>query len=268
MRMTKGSNGIGDVTNLRQLGSKMEGIRLCWALVVSAGAHAALLFAALPVADRFDHHVVNAAPFSLDVRIATAPRPVVVPREILPARPDRSKKFQSALAEVREADATPPALEPAMPEEQPVKPLAEAEEEQYDSTVSVADTLYAGPLPQRLEGDWTSGEFRRDKELDRPPQAIRLGLPEYPEAALDAKATGSILVALLVDEAGQVVGAEAVDAAEEFFDYRDKVAEALRESTFTPGMRDGVAVKAMSFQRVYFALQVARPGASSRATQP
>jgi hypothetical protein len=171
-------------------------------------------------------------------------------------------------AEVREADAAPPALEPAMPEEQPVKPLIEAEEEQYDSTVSVADTLYAGPLPRRLEGDWTSGEFLRDKDLDVPPQAIQLGLPEYPEAALDAKATGSILVALLVDETGRVVGAEAMDAAEEFYEYRDRVAEVMRESTFAPGMRDGVAVKAMSFQRVYFALQVARPAASNHATRP
>jgi hypothetical protein len=268
MRMTKGSNGIGDVTNLRQLGSKMEGIRLCCALVVSVFAHAVLLFAALPVADRFEHQVVNAAPFSLDVRIATAPQPVLVQRETLPPRPDQARKFQSPLAEVREADAAPPALEPAMPEEQPVKPLIEAEEAQYDSTVSVADTLYAGPLPRRLEGDWTSGEFLRGKDLDVPPQAIQLGLPEYPEAALDAKATGSILVALLVDEAGRVVGAEAMDAAEEFYEYRDRVAEALRESTFTPGMRDGVAVKAMSFQRVYFALQVARPAASDHATRP
>lgn len=243
--------------NLRQLGSKAEGARLVWALAGSGLAHALLLFAALPVTDRFDYQMVNAAPFSLNVQIAAAPEPVVALRNIPPPRRMRSEKLESPLAESREVSESPPALEPAEPEEQPVTP-AVVEVEQYDPAVSVSESAYAGPLPRRLDGGWTSGEFLRDKQLDEHPRAIQIALPEYPAAALEAKAEGTILVALLVDESGRVVDAAPLDAAELLTAYAGMVADALRHSTFVPAVRDGVAVKAMFFQRVHFALQVTR----------
>lgn len=258
---------MGDVaenlTNLRQVGSKMEGRRLCWALVASVSVHAALLLSALPVIARFDHHMVNAAPFSLDVRIAAAPQPVQAPREVPPPKRTVARKVTSPLAESREVEASAPAPDPVLPDEAPIKPLVEGQE-QLDGSVSVAADPYSGPLPRRLEGDWTGGEFLREKDLDRPAQAIQLAVPQYPPAALAVGTTGFILVALLVDETGRVVAAEALDTSEELLEYRDLVAGSLLQSTFLPALREGQPVKGMVFQRVHFALRVTQPEPARR----
>jgi outer membrane biosynthesis protein TonB len=89
-------------------------------------------------------------------------------------------------------------------------------------------------------------------KLDASPKAIRIAVPTYPLQALESGVGGWILITLLLDEQGAVINSAAIQSSEGLFEYRDAVAQAMLQSAFSPGMRDGNPVRTVIFQTVTF----------------
>jgi hypothetical protein len=119
--------------------------------------------------------------------------------------------------------------------------------------VSVAETLYLRPIPSRANSSLlATGEFRRSSELTEQPETIRLQIPHYPQPAHEQGLSGWVLVMLMVDENGKVLETAAVDSSEAFGEFRQGVAQEMRNSFFIPGKLDGRAVKTLVFAMVGF----------------
>ena|SRR6185295_7488517 len=144
----------------------------------------------------------------------------------------------------KETAATPP-VTPAVPEQ--------VQTSLPQPGVSVAETLYLRPIPSRANSALLeTGEFHRSSELTEQPQTIRMQIPEYPQPAKEQSLSGWVLVMLLVDENGKVLETAAVDSSEVFGEFRQDIAQEMRESSFIPGKLDGQAVKTLVFAMVGF----------------
>jgi TonB family protein len=89
------------------------------------------------------------------------------------------------------------------------------------------------------------------RELDVfpvPREALRF---EYPQRAASEKVSGTVLVTMLIDEAGTVESV-VLERAEPAGYFEDAVRGVLGTMTFSPGWRDGRAVKSRVLLRVEF----------------
>jgi len=242
-----------DVTNGRETAKSADAERIAWAVLASVLLHAVLFVAGPRSADHLAFYLVDAAPFALSVRIAPLPerRAPPSPPSVQPAAESRSAPEEALPIPEQEPEQQEQAQPP---EASPIAPVQPQEIELHPQ-VRIRDTAYLQPLPARLNRTpWSTGDYAREKELEEKPQPLVLAVPDYPGDARKAGVSGSVLVALLVDEAGRVVEAEAVDSEESLGPYRHEVAGVLRNSVFLPGRRGGEAVKSMVFQLVVFDL--------------
>ena len=85
-----------------------------------------------------------------------------------------------------------------------------------------------------------------------PPHMSRQATAQYPPIARVQRLQGSVVVAALVNENGQVVETRVVTSASPILNTA--ASDSIRRSTFTPATKDGVRVKSWSTVRVDFKL--------------
>lgn len=102
------------------------------------------------------------------------------------------------------------------------------------------------------------------KQVDVHPRAVNSIRPDYPAIAVDGEIEGSVVLLLLIDEAGNVKEASVAEAQpEEVFD--ESALAAFRMARFTPAQKNGRAVKSRVLIRVSYELD--KPG-KPRFIQP
>mgnify|MGYP006280549545 FL=1 len=144
-------------------------------------------------------------------------------------------------AKVRET-APAPVIEPRKPVESKPEPKSE---------LPVAKDVPSAP---------TSGievPFIRDptyypaKQLDVYPQPLTAIKLDYPESAASARVDGRVVVLLLIDEFGIVNDASIVEAQPEGY-FEDAALAVFRAARFTPGQKQGRAVKSRVLLQVKY----------------
>lgn len=228
--------------------------RFAVALAVSFGLHILLALAVPAPAMHVDYLLAQAAPPALSVRLAN-PSP---PAEAGGPPPPRIDLRKADIPTSKARIETPAVAGEERPGESP--PKAPPAEPATYAGITVTDATYSGPLPPRAVNFEGSSEYLRKPEVDEPPVAQDIAVPEYPSDAVNREAGGTVLVALFIDEEGRVVHAAAVSASEPLFEFMDGVARALSHSVFTPARRAGVPVKSLIFQAVRMDPAVPAPG--------
>lgn len=76
--------------------------------------------------------------------------------------------------------------------------------------------------------------------------------PEYPAAAFDARIEGSVVLAALVSEEGEVLAVETLDSSAPGVGFEAAAEGAIRQWRFEPGEKDGERIAAYSVVRLSF----------------
>ena len=90
-----------------------------------------------------------------------------------------------------------------------------------------------------------SGDYLTLSEVDVKPVAITQVAPAYPPDLQRAHFGGTVMISILVDERGRVIGAE-IDGKENQSadaEFGAAALAAVRQWRFKPGLKDGVPVK-------------------------
>jgi TonB family protein len=109
----------------------------------------------------------------------------------------------------------------------------QADAVQIRETVRFDESLPPPPAPTQTVFDVYG--------LDEPPQPIVQVQPEYPEKAKKAKLEGSVIVAVVVDENGDVIDASIHHSSNPIFN--DAALEAAKKMKFKPGRLKDKPVK-------------------------
>jgi outer membrane biosynthesis protein TonB len=224
------------------------GPRMTLAIALSFLLHALLLLIVPGPAPHIDYLLVRAAPPALSVHIA----PLRVPADPGSLPPVRIEPLKPPVPVQKARNETPADLvgkEPDIPA--PPEPVQVAPEPASYAGVNVESVLYLGPLPARAGEFEDSAEYLRESQVDEPPVAVDIAVPEYPRAAAQDKVGGIVLVAIFIDEDGHVVRAAPVHSSEYLFEFSDGIAKAMTHSTFKPARKEGEAVKSLIFQAVH-----------------
>ena len=171
----------------------------------------------------------------------TSPVPDERPGAIL-SRPGPGLELPAAVPETRELPV-------------PAEQQASSGEPGPPFGVRLVETLFLRPYPRRFtdSNPLLKGQgYIRDADLDERPKPITLVYPDYPATRLGRKVEGWVVVAFFLDEKGAVVHTAPVESTEEFRPHESTLIEALRKSTFTPGMVKGKPVKSITFQTLRF----------------
>jgi TonB family protein len=116
----------------------------------------------------------------------------------------------------------------------------------YEATAEkFLNSFTLAPLAPALDA---GGRVQGAKNLPRAPirggiingKAVSKPSPRYPAAAREAGVTGTVEVAVIIDEEGKVIGAEAVSGPAEL---REASVEAARKARFSPTRLSGQPVK-------------------------
>ena len=89
------------------------------------------------------------------------------------------------------------------------------------------------------------------RELDIYPHALKPIRPAYPQAAREARVAGSVILLVLIDEAGRVLGTSVADAAPSGV-FEQAAQQALADSTFYPAQKDGRTVRSRILVKLEF----------------
>ena len=89
------------------------------------------------------------------------------------------------------------------------------------------------------------------KDLDIYPQASKRITAVYPEVARDSKVAGSVMLLVLIDEAGRVVGTSVMDATPDGL-FEKAAQQALANAAFYPAQKDGRMVRSRVLIKVEF----------------
>ena len=89
------------------------------------------------------------------------------------------------------------------------------------------------------------------KDLDIYPQASKRITAVYPEVARDSKVAGSVMLLVLIDEAGRVVGTSVMDATPDGL-FEQAAQQALANAAFYPAQKDGRMVRSRVLIKVEF----------------
>ena len=114
-------------------------------------------------------------------------------------------------------------------------------------TPSAAAPAASAAPPSILPGP----RYYRTKELDAPPGIMVRVEPEYPEAAARRMLSGKVRIRLLIDEAGVVEWVEVLSADPPGY-FESSAQRAFGAARFSPGMKDGRAVKVQLLLEVVF----------------
>jgi TonB family protein len=163
-----------------------------------------------------------------------------------PARPVPAPVQQAA------AQQPPPAAAPAPVQEtpRPVPPAAAPAEPEPQPAVTRPAPAAAAPAPQRASvGDLVAA----GAEGLTAPRMTRRGSVPYPSMARMQKVEGTVITSVLVSESGQVLDVKILRGISRG-GLNEAAEQAMRRSTFTPGNKDGVRVKAWVTVPVEFKL--------------
>ncbi len=86
------------------------------------------------------------------------------------------------------------------------------------------------------------------------PRLLRLSTPEYPLLARQQRVEGLVLMSVLVSEKGQVMQIRLLRGVNKPVGLNEAAEAAVRRSSFAPGMKDGVHVKAWMTVPINFKL--------------
>lgn len=114
------------------------------------------------------------------------------------------------------------------------------------ATPGVGETASASPPPVLR-----SPRYFRTLELDAPPGIMARVEPEYPEAAARRMLSGKVKIRLLIDESGYVERVEILQADPPGY-FESSVQKAFGAARFSPGMKDGRAVRVQLLLEVEF----------------
>ena len=99
------------------------------------------------------------------------------------------------------------------------------------------------------------------RELDVRPGITRHVEPAYPEAAARRNLSGKVVIRLYIDSKGRVERVQTLRARPPGY-FEQSVEHAFREARFTPGMKDGHAVKTKMTIEVSFDSPQPKPGSA------
>jgi protein TonB len=157
-----------------------------------------------------------------------------------PARPTPAPAQQ-------QAQVPPPVAAPVQEAPRPVPTATLAPEP------AVAETRPppAAPAPQRArEGDLIAA----GTEGLTPPHITRRGTVPYPPMARMQKVEGTVITSVLVSETGNVMEVRILRGVSRAVGLNEAAQQAMRRSSFQPGSKDGVRVKAWVTVPVEFKL--------------
>lgn len=170
-----------------------------------------------------------------------APAPPVTPRT-QPASADDSGVSAAALDQQRREASR---QEPAVP---------------TPATASAAPTLpptvtQPAPQPAALAAAHVvrEGDVIDLADLDTVPKAVTAIRPQYPPLAVRQRIEGTVLLTALVSETGEVLDVRVLRGVNKF-GLDEAAVRALKQTRFTPGMKDGKRVKVWYPQSVQFKL--------------
>jgi TonB family protein len=149
----------------------------------------------------------------------------------------------------QQAQATPPPV--AAPVQEAPRPTPQVTATQAPEP-TVAETRPApAPAAQRArEGDLVAA----GTEGLTPPRITRRGTVPYPPMARMQKVEGTVITSVLVSETGSVIEVRVLRGVTRAVGLNEAATQAMRRSTFQPGSKDGVRVKAWVTVPVEFKL--------------
>ena len=136
--------------------------------------------------------------------------------------------------------APAPAPQPVAPAPQPV----------VESRPAPAPQPAAAEAPRTREGDL----IPPGTEGLAPAHITRQAVPVYPPLARAQRIEGTVVVSVLVSEAGRVLDAKVLSGVNRPGGINDSALQAVRNSTFSAGTKDGVRVKSWTTVVVSFKL--------------
>ena len=98
------------------------------------------------------------------------------------------------------------------------------------------------------------GDLVASSELDRPPQIASVVKPEYPSIARRMNISGTVVLSVLVTETGRVEDVKVVRDPGRNVGLPQAAEKAVRQWTFVPAQKDGVAVKTWYMVPIPFVL--------------
>lgn len=196
--------------------------RFVLALVASLALHLALAFGVRIKAVQ----PVGRVPVTMEVRIERAPQ----------------TRIKAPPLTVNAADATGKKPEEPKPDE--IKPAPQSPEP-TESAPAILPTL---DIPLLEDPTWYSA-----KQVDVHPTALYPIQPDYPGKAAEQGVGGSVVLLLLIDEAG-VVKEVSVEEANPEGVFEESALAAFRNARFAPAQKNGRAVKSRMLIRVDYEL--------------
>jgi len=157
------------------------------------------------------------------------------------AQPAASRPAPQPAAAAPQPVAAAPVPQPVAPAPQPVAPAPQP--------VAPAPQP-AAETPRVHEGDLVAA----GTEGLSPARMTRLATPSYPPLARQQRVEGTVLLNVLISETGQVLDAKIITGVNRPVGINEAAQQAVRRSTFAPGMKDGVRVKSWTTVRVDFKL--------------
>jgi hypothetical protein len=239
-----------------------ENPRMAWAMLGSMLAHASLLGAfsilLLLKAPRIPPIQVDGFAVSLVARI-TGVKKEDAPSAPVQLAPPRVAPRAPVVPERPAAILVPPVDTDSATDGEWFDLSADAGGGEGDADgyrgVSVSATLFQRNLPPAFRNVLLEyPAFFRGTQINRPPLPTNLAMPRYPAAELAAlsQTYAWVVIALFIDEQGNVVATVPVTGSEGYERFQDQVVTAMQESTFTAGERFGLPVKSFTFQMIEF----------------
>lgn len=210
--------------------------RLGLAVFASAALHAWLAFG-LPVRPARDDGSSRSV---LQARLMAAP-PSVPPEFVPPGN-----KAQ-ALSPAPPGEPPRAAPEFANPAPEPPRPVAEPAEPVESPQEAPPVEGPPGIAVPQIEDP----EFYAARSLDQYPKPVAEVILKYPQQAGIEEMSGTVTLLLLIDELGIVVEASVVEADPPGY-FEDAAIEVFKGVLFTPGQRNGHAVKSRLVVQVAF----------------
>jgi len=170
------------------------------------------------------------------------PPPPAAPAKVPPPPPAPEPVRKAPVEEVSAPPEAAPA-ETAAPAPAPVPPPAPRPAPQPEPA----------PVP-RPASAVREGELVTMGPGVEPPKVVRFRRPEYPPIARRLRVEGEVVVAVLVDETGEVAETRLVRGASRDVGLDEAALAAARSATFQPATKNGVRVKMWTTLRIPFRL--------------
>lgn len=212
--------------NPTKLGDIDAAGRLALALAVSLALHLAFIFGVQVKAAQRAGRPLPVMEVRIERPMGQASSPTLLTREL-----SVTPVTNAAAEPVRDEKAAAPPVMPASPVAEQSAPLLPALE-----------------VPLIEDPTWYPA-----KQVDVHPTALYLIKPAYPDKAAEQGKEGSVVVLLLIDEAGGVKEVTVAEAEPEGY-FEESALSAFRNARFVPAQKNGRAVKSRVLIRVTYEL--------------